>query len=566
MVNASWDWALQQAANQPKTNWLGVAEYALGQGQGGAYLRDPYLEGIALTQEHITTRFTAEEQRIVDEFNQNLEFLYEDSMRKHDQAISVAQIYGAAQAEAAAEGRAGDEARARATVEAAQIAANAALETARIAQETSKYSDDIKLQIAQETIKLGYAELGLREREIAATELARPGSWIERLGFFRGQTPEQAAAIGEYAQPTEPIIEGEATVLPEPAAPTAPAPEVPGIAAPAAAPMLPSPTTRQPVASPVHRPGTRIRKGMPPAAIVGEAGPELAAMTVSGLQVAPVSPFQAAFLRKKGVPGMQFGGRIGKPQAYRPPSGTRTTTWGPSYGGNLPSATQTRQQRPRGAYTTPSNVFGGGAAGSRLSPSYTGIDVTPMPRSQAPAPQMTAPSISPVASRQPAQTPMLPPAEGKVTIPPMPAPVPVPTEEGTMGIEPWFGKPGYGQPLQEPAVAPPAAGPTPIDQLPFLQAARAGGQYQVAPFQEWTGATTLPQAGITKPVPPPWQYNLQQFQNMQYPEQAALAATWRALNMIAGETEQEQVANAYEAMRRSAWTGGSLPWVTYGGR
>jgi len=53
---------------------------------------------------------------------------------------------------------------------------------------------------------------------------------------------------------------------------------------------------------------------------------------------------------------------------------------------------------------------------------------------------------------------------------------------------------------------------------------------------------------------------------MQYPEQAALAATWRALNMIAGETEQEQVANAYEAMRRSAWTGGSLPWVTYGGR
>jgi len=58
---------------------------------------------------------TMTNQRLLEEFNQNLEFLYEDSMRKHDQAISVAQIYGAAQAQAAAEGRAGDEARARAT-------------------------------------------------------------------------------------------------------------------------------------------------------------------------------------------------------------------------------------------------------------------------------------------------------------------------------------------------------------------------------------------------------------------------------------------------------------------
>jgi len=77
---------------------------------------------------------------------------------------------------------------------------------------------------------------------------------------------------------------------------------------------------------------------------------------------------------------------------------------------------------------------------------------------------------------------------------------------------------------------------------------------------------TSPDIGVTKPVPPPWQYNLMQFSNMQRPEQLALAAFWRHKNMIAGETEDEILANAYESMRRSAWTGGALPWVTYGGR
>jgi hypothetical protein len=135
------------------------------------------------------------------------------------------------------------------------------------------------------------------------------------------------------------------------------------------------------------------------------------------------------------------------------------------------------------------------------------------------------------------------------------------------GWMPW-GRTGRGSTFDwQPATAPETAQPaqpaeSPVNQLPFLQYARAGGQKQVPAFQEWTGPTTIPAAGITTRVPPPWNYNLMQFQNMSRVEQTMLAATWRGLGMIAGDTEDEMLANAYEAMRRSAWTGAAIPAVT----
>jgi hypothetical protein len=87
----------------------------------------------------------------------------------------------------------------------------------------------------------------------------------------------------------------------------------------------------------------------------------------------------------------------------------------------------------------------------------------------------------------------------------------------------------------------------------MFQAARAGGQYNVAPFQAWTGPTRNTVTGVE--IPPPWQINLQQFSNMTRAEQAMMAGHWRSMGMIPGETEEEMLANAYNAMRRSAFTG-----------
>jgi len=419
---------------------------------------------------------TMTDQRLLDEFDRTLERLQQEAQLSYQQAVEVANIYAGAQAAAAAEGRAGDETRARATVEAAQAAAQAAIEASNIAAAASRYDSDTRLKIAK-------MQTTLERQRIAAVELARPGDWQARVGFFRGQTPEQAEALRQYGG--GPVFGGQMPVTQEGAA-------------------LPQLTAPQP-ATAVQPALTQLPQ---PTAIVGEGGEEAVTVTPQGLQITPLQQQQAQWLRGQGVPQMQAGGFL------------------PYFGG----------------YTS-------GRSGDHRMPTggrapLAQPTITPTPRPALP------PVISPVrTARQRLQG----------------AALPVSARPGQRAVTGAAGAPGATvAPAPTPGATPAAT--TPIDELPFLQAARAGGQFPVAPFQEWTGPTTKPEIGITTPVPPPWQYNLVEFQNMARPEQAMLAATWRGFNMIAGETEEEMIANAYEAMRRSAWTGAALPFVTYGGR
>jgi hypothetical protein len=97
----------------------------------------------------------------------------------------------------------------------------------------------------------------------------------------------------------------------------------------------------------------------------------------------------------------------------------------------------------------------------------------------------------------------------------------------------------------------------------MFKAARAGGQYNVAPFQAWTGPTRNTATGVE--IPPPWQMNLMQFQNSTRAEQEMMASHWRSMLMIPGETVEEQLAAAYDAMRRSAFTGMASTLPQYAG-
>lgn len=496
------------------------------------------------------------DKRLLHEFGLNLEFLYEDSARKYQQAIEVAGIYGEAQKAAAAEGRAGDEARARATVDAAMLQAQAAIETANIAAEASRYSDDTKMEMAKMQVKL--------EREqFAAIELARPGDWAARVGFFRGQTPEQGAALAQTTGGT--VFGGQ---MPSPAEPLA----IETATLPSG--MQPAPTMglQPPQAQQAQWLRGQTGAQLPtPTTIVGEGGPELLTETPGGIEISPIQAEQARWLRGQGVPGMQGGGTL---QRFRFPS-------------KLPSEGQPyeEEERRRG----------------RPSPTPTPAPLTPTPVA-TPAPAVTP---TPVAAALPdpiqaweqerAQTwgalgEQVAAQAGQWETMQADA-----ATKAQQWADEWerqrqeaataeearrqaqFAQWGEilaqlqqppAPPVAEPAAptpAPAAAIPSGVDQLPFLQAARAGGQYPVAPFQEWTGPRTKPEIGITTPVPPPWNYNIVQFQNMARPEQAMLAATWRSMGMIAGQTEEEMLANAYNAMQRSAWRGAALPQTTYGG-
>jgi len=366
------------------------------------YLLDSYLVGIGMQEEAATTRFSAQEQRLHSEFLADLDRLEEEAQLQYQQAVEVARIYAGADSDYA-----------RAVVQKANIDAQAAIDAANIAAAAKKYDADTQLKIAKMTT-------GLERQRIAAVELAQPGDWLARVGFFRGQTPEQAKALTQYGGGT--VFGGQ----------------IPGAAE----------TTTLP----------RPAYGGYPQGIAGEAGPEVVTATPEGVQIKPIAnPRQ----RLPNLPRFQYGGSMPYPQ------------WGkPLTKPQLPSLNQ-------------------------------------------------------------------------------------PTNPATSS---WQKQPNWGQ--QTDTATPAAPAESPVNQLPFLQYARAGGQQAVAPFQAWTGPTTIPAAGITTDVPPPWQYNIVQYQNMSRPEQAMLAATWRGLGMIAGATEEEMIANAYEAMSRSAWTGAQIPAVT----
>ena len=119
------------------------------------------------------------------------------------------------------------------------------------------------------------------------------------------------------------------------------------------------------------------------------------------------------------------------------------------------------------------------------------------------------------------------------------------------------------QPAPPPTPEVPTAPPTP-PVMPLDTLFQQMQQPNQAAFGEWTGPMNKPEVGLNTNVRPPWQYNLNEWNNLSYNDKALLAGTWRMLNMIQGESEAEVLALAEEAMRRSAWTGGGQPQVAYG--
>ena len=484
-------------------------------GQGHLYPSD-YLLGIGLQEEAITTRFTAQEQRLLDEFDATNKRLEEAARLDYEAAIESAGIYAAASEAAAAAGAEAQKYAADQSLAAAQARARAAIEVANIAAAASRYDSDTRLKIAKMTVDL-------ERQRIAAVELARPSDWAARVGFFRGQTPEQAQALTQYAGGT--VFGGQ----------------MPG--AQTTLPQLPSATS----------------------AIVGEAGPELMTATPQGAQISPLQAEQAQWLRGQGVPGMQGGGTIRRDWKPTQKIGPAAGRGGYQAGGKSPTemATANWERRTAGAHLRRSAAIGGPLSSRDLFYAAQGRMPAPHEMQGFRAAYPSIGGLTPHALKGPGGGTWSRPSSAEA----LQLRQRVRQAEGGGAGEfgPGFATPGAALPTGD-TVTPVVVPEAPIDQLPFLQAARAGGQFPVAPFQEWTGPTTKPEIGITTPVPPPWTYNIVQFQNMTRAEQAMLAATWRSMNMIPGETEEEMIANAYNAMGRSAWTGANIPALTqYGG-
>jgi len=441
--------------------------------------------------------------------DQNRQLEYWAAEQQYGAAIEAAQIASAASAAAAQASAAATTEAARMNADARMYDADQSLRAAQEAAAASRYSADKALEglkISEDNkMKIAAGKLKLEAQKYASQELGSPSDWRKQVGFLRGMdmtqadiTPGAIQETGGMLGPVPPELGGPVIPAPEGPTPAAPTPLAP--TTPTAAPMLTTPTTRQPSASPVHVPGTRIQRGMSPAAIVGEAGPELAAMTKSGLQVNPISDYQALFLRSKGVPGMQFGGAFSKGPSYN--------FWG-------------AQNKPATGYQAGYKTTFGAAP-----------TITATPRAQAPAPQVTAPSISPVATKAPAQA--TPAPTGQVTIPPGEPITPIPTEPA-------------------PAAPPPAAA-APMPEPPYLEMLRSGAY--IPSWQAWGGPRTNPAVGMDIPVKMPHEINYGDFLRLTPTEQQMAFADWEALGM-APDT-------AFEIMRRSAMRGTARAGVGYG--
>jgi len=432
---------------------------------------------------------TAEEDRAerARQFDIENNRIISQAQKDRDAALADRQMWADAYTEAARIGNQGAMAQAAAQVEAAGIQANAAIEVANIAAQASRYSDDIKAHIADEANEL-------ERQRVAAIEFARPSDWAARIGYMRGQTPEQAATLTKYAGGT--VFGGQ----------------MPGGAA------LPQP-----------QPATA---GAAPAALVGEEGIELAQATPAGVQITPLQQQQAEWLRGR-LPEMARGGAIsggygGGATLPNPTGGARSQLLDPSQMlQSMVSRAKTPEEWLQRRDVGQGFLAGGGAmqagiqyipgAGGRLHPWGAGAG----------------------------QGAALPTAGGTPA-----TPLPATAGAGTTAAG--------GTPT-------PAGETSPIDQLPFLVAGRAGGQYNVPSFQEWTGERTFPAMGINKPIPTPWEFNLNQWNNLARAEQAMWAGLWRKAMMIPGETEEEMLANAREAIGRSAFTGMGSALPQYGG-
>ena len=433
----------------------------------------------AETQSQISQNEIKEQAREFDINNATLLKGYELDYQKGREMASIA---AQASAAAAAAGAEADKYAADQDLAAAQAQCAAAIESANIAAAASRYSDDIKAEIAREQRQLD------REKYMAV-ELARPGNWVERVGFYKGQTPEQAAELAKYAGST--VYGGQLGGLPQ---------------------AQPATAGAAPVAA---------------QAVVGEQGPELATATPQGTQISPLKEDQARYLRGQ-LPEMAYGGTV------------RSELLNPS-----------QMLQRMGSYArTPAEYQASQETGSQWMAGGTGSnpgwrqESTPTGNTLVRTTTPGLPMVHPGGSWAGTGTP----AGG--------------TPGGT--TTPIVG-PGGTQPAGDTGAPATPGNPTgsPIDQLPMFQAARAGGQYNVAPFQAWTGPTRNTVTGVE--IPPPWQMNLMQFQNSTRAEQAMMAAHWRSMLMIPGETEEEMIANAYDAMRRSAFTGMASTLPQYAG-
>jgi len=404
-----------------------------------------------------------------------------------------------------AENRGSSSAAAQATVAAAEAHAQAAIEAASIAAEASRYDSDTRLQIAREANAVAREGQQIEKSRIWAEELGRPSQWREQAAFARGWAPEAAGALHQ----TPAGFLGEGTGAP--ALPTA------------------------------------------PQAIVGEAGPELATATPQGTQITPLQqptgyqlPKNRTFSGKLPIPRMGGGGMLVDPRdRLRNVGPAALQAAGTGAAPSLSSQYNSRLHQPvtggQGRNVTP--------VGSRVpigGVQYTGPGPTQRSYEQAKEKfnrhwvtgQGWVPGPDPMMAQAAA-------ARAKYGI--------------GSGTTPATG--GPGSPGTPPvSIEPPVTLPQSPTDLLFQQMQ----QPNQASFGAWTGPTTIPGEGITTPVRPPWQLNLQEWTALPYAQKAMLAGTWRSLGMIAGETEAEMMALAEESIRRSAWTGGGPAQTAYG--
>jgi len=160
---------------------------------------------------------------------------------------------------------------AEANVRAAQIAAAEARFRSDTLMKIARLDNQTKLTIARETNKI-------EAMKWEATRFQHPSKWAEQEAWFA------AGGAPAIETPTRSVV------------PQLPGPTPVGSAAGAQAAGWGTPAALDITA---------------PQAVVGEAGPELATVTPQGVQVAPISQAQGAWLKRSGTPGMQGGGWLG---------------------------------------------------------------------------------------------------------------------------------------------------------------------------------------------------------------------------------------------------------------
>jgi len=329
----------------------------------------------------------------------------------------------------------------------ARIAAGKYTEAASIGAEADMYAADQALRAAQEhaaaaryaadqaleavriqeanRLKIAAAELKLESQRVASEELGAPSDWRKQVGFLRGMGMTQADIAPSAIQQTGEML----------------GPVDPGM-------YQAAPQAQQ--------------------AIVGEAGPELATATPQGVEVQPIQRESAWWLRKQGVPGMQWGGRIGGGYTADRPAGGRLTR--PSYYPAAPvRRTQTEMMLPgwqRQAAESRARMGQARAAGGAAGAGGEG----PVISIHQPLPTGGADGTAPIAG------------------------------DGTTTGEP-----------------------------PYLEMLRSGAYVPL--WEAWGGPRTKPEVGMDIPILMPHEINYGNFLRLTPTEQQMAFADWEALGM-----------------------------------